>query len=114
MSMENNSKPQAVFWYRRDLRHYDNHGFFQALTSGQSVRPIFIFDKDILDDLEPDDRRVVFILDALEQLKEKLQESGGDLHVYYGKPAAIFTKLIENYSISAVYANHDYEPYAKA
>src|SRR4029078_6672650 len=40
-----------LFWLRRDLRLHDNHGLFQALSSGLPVLPIFIFDRDILDEL---------------------------------------------------------------
>lgn len=113
MSKKDNSKQHVVFWFRRDLRHYDNHGFFEALTSGYRVLPVFIFDTDILDDLEPNDRRVVFIHDALKELQQKLREAGGDLHVYYGKPENIFSRLLEKHLVKAVYTNRDYEPYAK-
>ena len=34
----------SVFWFRRDLRLHDNHGFFQALDKSKYVLPIFIFD----------------------------------------------------------------------
>lgn len=39
---------KAIFWFRRDLRTNDNHGFYKALTSGYSIIPVFIFDSDIL------------------------------------------------------------------
>lgn len=114
MSREGNSKQkQVVFWFRRDLRHYDNHGFFEALTSGHKVLPVFIFDQEILGELEPDDRRVVFIHRTLQQLKEKLRESGGDLHVFHGTPADVFSEVLDQHLVQAVYTNHDYEPYAK-
>lgn len=106
-------RAQHIFWFRRDLRHYDNHGFFEALLSGNPVMPVFIFDRHILDELEPDDRRVTFIYEALNALKEKLIEHGGDLHVFYGDPVKILKQLVEEHRISAVYTNLDYEPYAK-
>ena len=47
--------PASLFWFRRDLRLFDNKGFFEALKGEYPVLPLFIFDRDILDKLE--DRR---------------------------------------------------------
>jgi deoxyribodipyrimidine photo-lyase len=42
------NKPDVnIFWFRRDLRFFDNTGLFQALSSGKPVLPVFIFDKNI-------------------------------------------------------------------
>ena len=34
----------SIFWFRRDLRLYDNHGLYEALKQDKAVLPIFIFD----------------------------------------------------------------------
>lgn len=108
------TKPISVFWFRRDLRLQDNAGLYHALKSGNDVLPIFIFDKNILDKLEDnDDARVSFIHQSLEEINSQLHELGSTLNVFYGTPTEIFTKLFSEYSIKAIYANHDYEPYAK-
>jgi deoxyribodipyrimidine photo-lyase len=57
-----------IFWFRRDLRIDDNKGFFEALQSDSSVLPVFIFDKNILDQLTKDDARVTFIHELLFKL----------------------------------------------
>ncbi|RFZ85926.1 deoxyribodipyrimidine photo-lyase [Mucilaginibacter terrenus] len=107
------STPLTIFWFRRDLRLEDNAGLYRALKSGNPVLPLFIFDKEILDDLEDkDDARVTFIYKAIESLKEKLNQSKSDLYVAYGTPLNIFRQLIKEYTIGAVYTNQDYEPYA--
>jgi deoxyribodipyrimidine photo-lyase len=103
-----------VFWFRRDLRLNDNHGLFRALSDGKPVLPIFIFDRNILDKLDkPLDLRVQFIHEALQAINLQLQKIGSALSVFYGTPKEVFTQLIEQYSINAVYTNHDYEPYAR-
>ncbi|MEZ4804416.1 MAG: deoxyribodipyrimidine photo-lyase [Bacteroidia bacterium] len=106
MSME-------VFWFRRDLRLNDNAGLYHALKTGNSVLPIFIFDKNILENLEEkDDARVSFIHQTLEQLKRELRELGSDLLVLHDSPLKAWQYLIQTYSIEHVYSNIDYEPYA--
>ena len=69
-----NKEKIAIFWFRRDLRIEDNHGFFQALTSGYKVLPIFIFDPKILNRFENKyDRRVDYIHQALQNNRKSLK-----------------------------------------
>ena len=103
----------SIFWFRRDLRLKDNHGLYQALESGKKVLPIFIFDEDILDLLEnKSDKRVDFIVQALQTLNSFLKSKNKGIKIFKGKPLEIYKKLTENYEIEAVYSNEDYEPYA--
>lgn len=102
-----------IFWFRRDLRLNDNAGLYHALKSGQPVLPIFIFDKNILDDLDDQtDARVTFLYDTLTELKTDLEKLGSTLYVAYGKPLAVWQDLTAQFDIEAVFTNHDYEPYA--
>jgi deoxyribodipyrimidine photo-lyase len=103
-----------VFWFRRDLRLDDNAGLCHALESGLPVIPVFIFDTNILNDLEDRrDRRVYFIFDSLRHIQEQLLQFRSSLEVYHGKPEMIFGELIKKYSIEKVFTNHDYDPYAQ-
>lgn len=104
----------AVFWFRRDLRLHDNAGLAQALASGYTVLPVFIFDANILSGLPQDDARVTFIFDTLQGLRTQLEQNyGSSLALYFGKPLEVFERILETHSVTAVYTNHDYEPYAR-
>ncbi|MES1159328.1 MAG: deoxyribodipyrimidine photo-lyase, partial [Bacteroidota bacterium] len=104
----------SLFWFRRDLRLHDNAGLYHALKSGTPILPIFIFDRHILDQLEEKaDARVQFIRDSLSVIQEKLVKEGVTLEVYYGFPDEVFSKLLSAYQVVKVFANHDYEPYAR-
>jgi deoxyribodipyrimidine photo-lyase len=103
----------SIFWFRRDLRLHDNAALYHALKSENPVLPIFIFDKNILDKLEDKkDRRVEFIYNTIAGIQEDLKKIGSTVLVKYGTPEAIFPELLEKYDVSAIYTNHDYEPYA--
>lgn len=103
----------SIFWFRRDLRLDDNAGLYHALRAGVPVLPIFIFDTNILLQLEDKkDKRVQFIHDALCAVHDKLVAMGSSLHVLHGTPLDCFKQLTEKHPITAVYTNHDYEPYA--
>jgi len=116
--------PQSIslFWFRRDLRLDDNAGLYHALKGlaglarGSTlcpVLPIFIFDREILDELEDKkDARVEFIHQAVSDLKNRLEELGSTLLIRYGKPQEIWPPLLQEFNIAAVYTNRDFEPYA--
>ncbi|MFT5628015.1 MAG: deoxyribodipyrimidine photo-lyase [Glaciecola sp.] len=107
-------QPLSIFWFRRDLRLDDNHGFFEALKSDQPVLPIFIFDSEILEKLPEDDARVTFIYDRLQQMRSALEkEHNSSIAMFHGQPIAVYKQLVNDYDIKEVYTNHDYEPYAK-
>ncbi|QJD77296.1 cryptochrome/photolyase family protein [Spirosoma rhododendri] len=108
------AEPLSLVWLRRDLRLHDNAALYHALRSGKPVLPVFIFDKTILDALDDKhDRRVTFLVQEIERLRDELAKLGSAIYVEYGKPEAVWETLIKKYDIDAVYTNYDYEVYAK-
>lgn len=108
------TNPINLFWFRRDLRLDDNAGLYHALRSNFPVLPLFIFDQNILIDLDNRrDGRVEFIHNAIENLKTQLQSLGSDLLVIYGKPEALWPEILRQHAVKAVFTNRDYEPYAE-
>ncbi|RCH54866.1 deoxyribodipyrimidine photo-lyase [Mucilaginibacter hurinus] len=109
-----NKKAVSIFWFRRDLRPDDNAGFYHALKGNEPVIPFFIFDRQILGDLkDKDDARVTFIHQAITELNATLKKHGSNILVFYDDPIQAWKKLLEIHNVAHVYANHDYEPYAK-
>jgi deoxyribodipyrimidine photo-lyase len=108
------NSPITIFWFRRDLRLHDNAGLYHALKGSKPVLPIFIFDRNILDELgDPKDRRVEFIHSALREMQQQLLKLGSTLDTRYGKPLDVFAALLKEYNVESVFTNHDYEPYAR-
>ena len=102
-----------IFWFRRDLRLYDNSGLSAATSDKLKVLPIFIFDTSITNKLPENDRRINFIYDNLVEMDSELKKKyNSSLNIFKGKPIEIFKELIGNYKINSVYTNNDYEPYA--
>lgn len=102
-----------IFWFRRDLRLSDNTALNAALQSDQKVLPIFIFDTEILDQLEnKSDRRVDYIHQVLEGINEELKNYQSGIKTYHGKPLEIFKEILNEFEIETVFCNRDYEPNA--
>jgi deoxyribodipyrimidine photo-lyase len=105
----------ALVWFRRDLRLDDNAALFHALKRHTQVHCVFVFDRDILDALKAkDDRRVEFIWESVQELKQSLQAQGSDLHVVHDSARTALPRLAQALGIEAVYTNHDVEPTAIA
>ena len=108
------SEPLSLVWLRRDLRLHDNAALYYAFKSGRPVLPVFIFDRMILDALDDRrDRRVEFLVQEINRLRDELAKMGSTIIVRYGKPVDVWNELIGQYTIGEVFANHDYEVYAK-
>lgn len=108
------NKKINIFWFRRDLRLDDNSGLYHALKSQYPVLCLFIFDKEILDQLnDKNDARVTFIYNTISHLHDELHTYGSSLLVLHDTPKSAWQRLLKEYDVAEVYTNHDYEPYAK-
>jgi len=103
----------AIFWFRRDLRLNDNTGLLHSLDSQCPVLPIFIFDTNILSDLEnKKDARVEFLHNEIHQIKTQLEDQGSSLAIFNDTPKNVFSQILDKYNVKKVFANKDYEPNA--
>ena len=108
------SQKVTIFWFRRDFRIQDNASLYYALEDEFPVQPVFIFDTNILDKLnDKADARVTFIHDEVMRLSQEFKERGVAMDVRYGDPLEVWKTLSADYDIGRVYANRDYEPYAR-
>lgn len=114
MSEKNNKPAINICWLRRDLRLDDNAALYHALKAKNPVLLIFIFDKNILDQLENKvDARVDFIHQQLTKINDELAKKNSSLLVKYNTPEKAWQEIIDDFEVNAVFTNHDYEPYAR-
>jgi len=107
-----NAETVSIFWFRRDLRLHDNAALYHALAVNKNVIPLFIFDTQIIDELEPHDRRLQFIYASLKEINSQLSIIGSSVLIKKGVPLDIFNELTSEFQIKNIYLNTDYEPYA--
>lgn len=103
-----------VFWFRRDLRLEDNAGLYRACMAGKPLLLLFIFDKNILNQLhDRNDTRLTFIHKALSDLNQRVRQYGSTLITKYNTPELAWEEILLEYSVGEVFLNSDYEPYAR-
>ena len=98
---------RQILWFRRDLRISDSALLHYAR---EDVLPLFIFDKNILDLLPRNDKRVSFIYQSVLSLKKQLQGLGLDLALFYGDPVEVLGSFVGEFD--EVLCSCDFDAYA--
>ena len=104
----------AIWWIRRDLRLHDNQALATALAHGDRVIPVFVLDPQLLASHYIGSKRLAFLLGGLRALDVDLRARGGRLIVRRGDPADILAALMSESGATAVSAEEDISPYARA
>ena len=102
---------KSIFWFRQDLRTFDNIWLTKAFENSSEILPIFILDKNILERFPQNDKRLGFLKDALIKLDQELQSLGSFLLVKIWKPEEIIPQLVQEYQIEKVFCNKSYWNY---
>lgn len=103
---------KTIFWFRQDLRVFDNTWFLKSVRESDEVLPVFILDENIMPVFWGlSDKKFLFLKEALLSLDEKLKKLWWQLLVIKGRPEQIIPELIEKYGIAWVYANRSYSEY---
>lgn len=103
----------TLCWLRRDLRLHDHRPLQLATAPNFKAAVVFVFDKNILKELSPDDRRLTFIYRSLQEIDKKLRQMGSRLLILIGDPTEEIPRLSAKLKIKKVFAGEDYEPKAK-
>ena len=64
----------GLVWLRRDLRLFDHTALQTAIRLGRPLAAVFVFDRDIIDDLPADDRRLSFIHESISEMQAALRQ----------------------------------------
>ncbi len=113
------SKRRLVLWFRNDLRLHDNaivNEAAEAVGKGMvdDVLPVFCFDSRWFHEtsfsnghLKTGAYRAQYLLESVENLKQKLQSVGSDLVVRLGPPEVELPKLCPPDGTMTVYAQRE-------
>lgn len=102
----------GIVWFRSDLRLHDNESLNRASTECTSILPVYCFDpREYGRSPQGYDRtgpyRASFLIQAVTDLKNRLQSAGADLVVRIGRPEEVIPELARKVGASAVYAHRE-------
>lgn len=106
-------KHRAIVWFRQDLRLHDNEAITTALRMAEEVIPVYVFDERIFQGTthfgfpKTGKFRAQFMIEAVEDLRERLKSLGCDLVVRTGKPECILSDMAKELKCSWVLCNRE-------
>lgn len=105
---------KSIFWFRQDLRTFDNKWLIEAIKNSTELLPIFILDKNIIPDfLWLNDKKFLFLKEALLNLDLELKKLWWKLTIYNDYPEKIIPEICKKYNINAIFTNKSYSIYWK-
>lgn len=107
--MNEHANQLGLIWHRRDLRIDDNPALHKCISDGKSPVGVFVFDTNILEQLDTNDRRLPFIFDSVLELQNVYNLHGCNFHILHGDPKITIPNLAKSLGVTHVYANIDYE-----
>lgn len=104
----------SIFWFRQDLRIFDNKWLIKSIKSSENLFPIFILDKNIIPDfLWITDKKFLFLKESLLNLDNELKKIWWKLNIYYDYPENIIPEICWRYNIKSIFTNKSYWTYWK-
>jgi deoxyribodipyrimidine photo-lyase len=115
MRVEEASTKNSLVIFRRDLRLDDNTALIAAKESSKQVIPIFIYDRFLLNNPNRSKNAIQFMQESILDLQVQLEEVGGKLYLFEGKPWHIVRNLLTypELEISTIFINRDYTLYSQ-
>ena len=99
-------KQNVIYWFRRDLRLFDNPALSEAANAG-AIIPVFIFN-ELQEDYTLGSASRCWQNQSLNSLNNQLSQR---LLAFIGDPKEIILKLAKESDSKTVYCNRCYEPW---
>ena len=71
-----NNEPITIWWIKRDFRLYDNEVLAEAINSGNSILPLFVFEPNIMQSSDFSAMHLYAQISASSDLRLRLQAIG--------------------------------------
>ena len=96
-----------IFWFKRDLRLYDNDALNAILLKGKPVLLVYILEPSLVADKHYSNRHWQFIAESISNLNEQLKIHNTSIVVLKGTVISIFKQILKTYTVNAVYSTEE-------
>lgn len=104
----------GLFIFHRDLRITDNVGLLESSSLCENLYTCFIFTPGQVTKANEyrSTNAIQFMIESLLELEDSINNSDGELLLFYGKQKTILKDLVQTLKIDGIFFNKDYTPYA--
>ena len=95
-----------LFWFKKDLRTFDNEALNEALKRG-NVIPIYVVETDLWKLPDHSSRQWEFVRESLIDLKNSLNEIGLKLIIRVGNIEDVIKEFMERFNVKGIYSHEE-------
>ena len=99
-------KTTNLFWFKKDLRTFDNEALNEALKSG-NVIPIYVVETDLWKLPDHSSRQWEFVRESLIDLKNSLNDIGLKLIIRVGNIEDVIKEFMERFHVEGIYSHEE-------
>ena len=95
-----------LFWFKKDLRTFDNEALKEALKRG-NVIPIYVVETDLWKLPDHSSRQWEFVRESLIDLKNSLNDIGLKLIIRVGNIEDVIKEFMERFHVEGIYSHEE-------
>ena len=96
-----------VFWFKRDLRLYDNDALKAVLSKKLPILLIYIYEPSLFANSHYSERHWRFIYQSIADLNIELKKYNAEVVSVFSEVIPFFEKLIKDFKINAIYSTEE-------
>lgn len=96
-----------IVWLKRDLRLYDNEAIYNALQTNRRTILLYVFEKQLIDDVHYSERHWNFIKASLQDINEDLEQVNTKVLVVNSDIIAALNLIQSKYHINTIYSHQE-------
>jgi len=96
-----------IFWFKRDLRLYDNDALNASLELSKPLKLIYIVEPSLVNDEHYSLRHWRFLFESLKGLNKKLAEFNTSIQIYYDEVKNVFSQILKEFKIENIFSTEE-------
>lgn len=96
-----------IFWFKRDLRLYDNPALNAALKGTEPLLLLYILEPSLFKEEHYSSRHWQFIYESLNALNNELKNHGTQIVQVFSEAVPFFEKIQKSYIVNSVYSSEE-------
>jgi len=96
-----------IVWFKRDLRLVDHEPLDLAVSSGNPLILIYVFEPSVMEYDDSDTRHWRFVYQSLSDMQKQLEAFGGRIYVFHNEVKAVFEWISKQVKINTVFSSQE-------
>ena len=96
-----------IVWFKRDLRFTDHEPLFNAQKQSLPILFLYCFEPTVMAYADSDTRHWRFVYESLEEMKTKVEDVHGKLHIFHNEAVFVFNELAKHFHIKTIFSHEE-------